>query len=84
MLFISATAAGINAFFASIMLALCPQPDPILAQQAAAWQVVGIYQSAQNEAVNCQNIGFQRCHHMAEDYALIRAEDWERYARTIK
>ncbi len=71
-----------TAFISALMLTLSP-PDPILTEQAAAWQIVGMYQSAQNEAVNCQNFGNQVCKHMAEDDALIRAEDWERYARNL-
>lgn len=71
-----------TAFISALMLTLSP-PDPILTEQAAAWQIVGLYQNAQNEAVSCQNFGNQVCKHMAEDDALIRAEDWERYARGI-
>jgi hypothetical protein len=71
-----------TAFISAVMLTLAP-PDPNLAEQAAAWQIVGLYQGAQNEAINCQNFGNQVCKHMAEDYALIRAEDWEKYARSL-
>jgi hypothetical protein len=73
----------ILASLASIMFAMNPNPDPVLVEQAAAWQIVGLYQSAQNEAINCQNFGNQVCKHMAEDDALIRAEDWEQYARSL-
>jgi hypothetical protein len=73
-----------TAFVSALMLTLAP-PDPVLVEQAAAWQIVGLYQSAQNDSINCMDVaGACKGVHMGEDDALIRAEDWERYARSLE
>lgn len=73
----------LTAFVSALMLTLAP-PDPILVEQAAAWQIVGLYQSTQNDSINCMDVaGACKGKHMGEDDALIRAEDWERYARSL-
>jgi len=75
----------LKAILVSIMLTMNPSPDPNLAEQAHAWQVVGIYQGAQNDSMHCMAVaGTCKGVHMGEDEALIRAEDWERYARSLR